>query len=148
MNLLKNFESKVIQKSLFLLIGLLVVVFVVINIVVESGRNNRINPNIYPSFRLWENYSLKYVLLDTTSIDEYNRCKKHVDYFLEYKEQWESPDATEYYAKLERMGFSLPPLYLNEPASEELKRECFLNQDNLLSEQVELIKKVKQKFSK
>lgn len=75
--------KKKYKKIVILCIVFLAIVFYSVNFYLEAERNSKINPNIYPSFRLQENYSLRYVLLDTVSIDEYNKCKKLVDYLLE-----------------------------------------------------------------
>ena len=90
--------------------GIILVVLVVLYVVPLLKKQPEANPEIYPAFRKIENYAHNYILGDTVTPQEYERCKKAVDL---HKQAINSDfySAGEYYENLKRLGFELPPFY-------------------------------------
>jgi len=70
-----------------------------------------VNPEVFPVFRQIEDYCMDYVLSDNVDPLIYERCKEVVE-LKGRAVNSEFYPADEYYKDLNRLGFELPPLYI------------------------------------
>lgn len=91
-----------------------------------------INPEIYPAFARIRLKAMLYVDRKLVNIEEYERCKSVVDQRASLAEYPDSDmSAEEYYKFLTCLGFQLPPLKLDKPASKAQKAKCMREAEQL-----------------
>lgn len=94
---------------------LLAIAFVFVGFLVlrEREKNSRINPEIFTTFRGIENYCREYVDRELVSQSELEKCKAVVAKEEACSGKNSFCDAREYYDYFLKLGFELPPFYLD-----------------------------------
>lgn len=126
--------------------------FFVTDIIKEREKNERINPAIYPAFRKVELAAMMYLDLQIVDKDKYHIFEEVLRL---YKEAGDSSIRTgygtpndEYYIALQRLGFDLPPLYLDRKPTKEETEKAFKEQKAIRESQTDYIEKSKDKLLK
>ena len=102
-----------------------VVIFTIVAIFLATRKPVKYNPDISVTFRAIEIDCMDYTLRKYVNPAEYKRCEKIVD-LMRQEQKADHYSTTDYYKRLEDLGFLLPPLYWDE-LDEKQKIESFNN---------------------